>query len=227
MVAKQRRTMIVTAVIALAVVGGAAVAVPPLLSAAVTGPDAGSTAPPTPVISATAVPEPPPRTPLEGELTLEQEMAISEREEPRATALNEILQGYPDDYAYGYITDAGFGVGFKFDAPAEALGVLDAVGDPYELHENVGFTEAEILPQVSEVSDLVHAAVPQVGSFSVSANPYTVTVEVELFTGAGDTDAAKAPEGAELEALLTDLRAVLYPGFDVEIMSQPGEIVAG
>lgn len=225
---RTRRIAIVAGVITVVVAVGTAFTVPQLVAAASPGTAAVSTptAPATPVISATPVPEPGPRTALDGEMTVEQKMAIGEREGPRGTALNQVQEAHPDDFAYGYITDAGFGVGFKFDAPADALAVLDSVGDPYELHENVGFAEPDILPQVSRVSDIVQAAVPQGQTFSVSANPFTVTVEVELFSETADSGEYAAPEGASLQALLTEARAQLYPGFDVEITSRPGRIEA-
>lgn len=154
-------------------------------------------------------------------LTPEEQAAIFEREGPIGTAINEVLTAFPDDYAYGYISDEGFGVGFKFDAPAEALPILDAVGDPYELHENVGFTEADAQSQVARALDLIEEVVGK-PSLTAYANVYTVTVEVEFYPDSdGNTDPV-ALDGAAIERLEESIRPELYPGFDVKITSVPG-----
>lgn len=219
-----RKRLIVTGAITLAVAVGAAFAVPPLLAEAEdTRAAAAATA--TPVISATPIPEPT-RAPVDWDaLTEEEEAALFAGQGPRGSAMALVQEAYPDDFAYGYMTDDGFGVGFKFDAPAEALATLDAVGDPYDLHENVGFTETDIQPQVSRVSALVQKAVPEGQTFSVSANPFTVTVEVELYPETADGGEHPALSKAALTALTDAIRPGLYPGFDIEIATGTGRII--
>jgi len=219
-----RKKLVVTGVITLAVAVGAAFAVPPLLAAAEDSP-AAAAAPATPVISATPIPEPT-RAPVDWDaLTDEQEAAIFEDEGPRGDALALVQEAYPDNFAYGYISDGGFGIGFKFDAPADALATLDAVGDPYDVHENVGFTEADIQPQVNRVSALVKTAVPEGQTFSVSANPFTVTVEVELYPGTADGGDHPALTPTALTALTDAIRPGLYPGFNIKIATGTGRII--
>lgn len=221
-----RKTLIVTGVIIAAVAVGAAFAVPPLLSGAEAAPATSvPTVPASPVISATPIPEPT-RAPVDWDsLTEEEEAALFDGQGPRGTAMALVQETYPDDFAYGYMTDGGFGVGFKFGAPAEAIAVLDAVGDPYEMHENVGFTDTDIQPQVLRASALVGEAVPTGQTFSVTANPYTVTVEVELAAESADGDDYPELSKTALTALTDAIRPVLYPGFDVKISTGSGGIV--
>jgi hypothetical protein len=220
---KQRNGSVVAGVVALAVAGGAAFAVWPLLGAAEAGSVTGSI-PPTamPTISATPVLEPT-CAPVDWDsFTVEQEMAVAERETPQNMAITAVQEAFPDDYAYGYITDDGFGMSFKGGAPPEALAILDAVGDPYELHENVGFSELDLQPQLSRAVDLVQEAVGKQG-MSAGANVFTVTVEIELFPDSGDADTDPVVlDSAALRALEEDIRAVLYPGFDVAITQVRG-----
>ena len=220
----RRKRLIVAGVIILAVGVGAVLAVPPLLAAAEAEPAANDAPPPdtssTPVISATPVPESR-RAPITEALTPEQEAEIGAREGPIGTAIEQIRTTFPDDYAYGYITDEGFGMSFKGEAPPDALAILDAVGDPYLLHENVGFTELDMEPQLTRVTKLVKkAAVGQ--SFTAAANVFTVTVEVEIYPDSGTKSDHAVLEGAALDQLMEDIRPELYPGFDVAITSVPG-----
>ena len=209
--------------IILAVGVGAVLAVLPMLTAAEAESSASPTPVPssTPVISATPIPEPPPRDPWAGDESVEHEMEIGAREGPRGTAIDTVRTMFPDDYAYGYITDEGFGMSFKADAPPEALAILDAVGDPYELHENVGFTELDIEPQIPRVVELVQKAVGD-QAFVTGANVSTVTVEVEIYPDSGTKTDHAVLEGAALEQLIDDIRPELYPGFDIRITSVPG-----
>lgn len=211
-----RKAVIVTGVITLAIVVGSALAVPPLLAAAEPAASRSPEVPPTPVISATPVPESR-RTQNFETMTPELEAEIWEKQGPEGTAIDQVRTMFPEDYAYGYITDEGFGMSFKGDAPLEALAILDAVGDPYDLHEHVGFTELEIEPQLTRVVELVEAAVGD-QSFVTGTNVFTVTVEVELHPDTDDT----ALEGAALDQLIEDIRPELYPGFDIAITSTPG-----
>ncbi|MCU1446314.1 MAG: hypothetical protein JWP54_1972 [Cryobacterium sp.] len=219
-----RKRLIVAGVIILAVGVVALLAVPPLLAAAETEPAATDAPPPdaspTPVISATPVPESRP-APITEALTPEQEAEIEARQGPIGTAIEQIRTTFPDDYAYGYIADEGFGMSFKADAPPVALAILDAVGDPYELHENVGFTELDIQPQIRRVTELVQKAVGD-QSFITGANVFTVTVEVEIYPDSGTKTDHTVLEGAALQQLIDDIRPELYPGFDVTITSVPG-----
>jgi len=220
-----RKRLIVAGVIVLAVGVCAALAVPPLLAAAEADPAATDAAPPdappTPVVSATPVPEPV-RAPVDWDsFTVEQEMAISDRQTPQNLAITAVQEAFPDDYAYGYITDEGFGMSFKADAPPEALAILDAVGDPYELHENVGFTELDAQAQLTPAVDLVQEAVGTQGMMA-SVNVFTVTVEIELYPDSGDNDDPIVLDGGQLEQLTNAIRPVLYPGFDVEITQVRG-----
>ncbi|PXA71956.1 hypothetical protein CTB96_03310 [Cryobacterium arcticum] len=212
-------------VVILAVGVCAALAVPPLLAAAEAEPSSTDAAPPdapaTRVVSATPVPEPV-RAPVDWDsFTVEQEMAISDRQTPQNLAINAVQEAFPDDYAYGYITDEGFGMSFKADAPPEALAILDAVGDPYELHENVGFTELDAQSQLNPAVDLVQAAVGTQGMMA-SVNVFTVTVEIELYPDSDDNDDPIVLDGGQLEQLADAIRPVLYPGFDVEITQVRG-----
>ena len=222
----KRKRLFVAGLIVLAVGVSVVLAVPPLLAAAEaepasSGPSGTPLVPPTPVISATPVPEPT-RAPVDWDaFTPEQELAASERETPQVMAINAVQEAFPDDYAYGYITDEGFGMSFKGDAPPDALAILDAVGDPYELHENVGFTELDVQSQISRVMDLVESAVGD-QSFMASPNVFTVTVEVEIFPDSGTTTDHAVLEGAALDQLIADIRPELYPGFDITITSVPG-----
>ncbi|WP_146215740.1 hypothetical protein [Cryobacterium arcticum] len=220
-----RKRLIVAGVVILAVGVCAALAVPPLLAAAEAEPSSTDAAPPdapaTRVVSATPVPEPV-RAPVDWDsFTVEQEMAISDRQTPQNLAINAVQEAFPDDYAYGYITDEGFGMSFKADAPPEALAILDAVGDPYELHENVGFTELDAQSQLNPAVDLVQAAVGTQGMMA-SVNVFTVTVEIELYPDSDDNDDPIVLDGGQLEQLADAIRPVLYPGFDVEITQVRG-----
>ena len=222
----KRKRLFVAGLIVLAVGVSVVLAVPPLLAAAEAVPASSVPSgtplvPPTPVISATPVPEPT-RAPVDWDaFTPEQELAASERETPQVMAINAVQEAFPDDYAYGYITDEGFGMSFKGEAPPDALAILDGVGDPYVLHENVGFTELDIQPQITRIVDLVKKAVGD-QSFSTAVNVFTVTVEVEIYPDSGTTTDHTVLEGADLEQLIADIRPELYPGFDITITSVPG-----
>ena len=220
-----RKTLIMTGVITLAVVVGAALAVPPLLAGAEAAPAASGPTEPgkpaTPVISATPVPEPT-RAPVDWDtLTEEEEAALFEGQGPQGTALALVQETYPDDFAYGYMLDGGFGIGFKADAPAEALPILDAVGYPCELHENVGFTDLDVQPQLNRAVNLVQKAVGMQG-MSASVNVYTLTVEIELYPDSDGTDEPILLDEADLDDLKDTIRPELYPGFDVEITQVRG-----
>ncbi|MBX0299220.1 hypothetical protein K2F54_04425 [Cryobacterium sp. 1639] len=82
----------------------------------------------------------------------------------------------------------------------------------------------DLQPQLSRAVDLVQQAVGESG-MSAAANVFTVTVEIELYPDAGDADPVVL-DGAALHALEDDIRAVLYPGFDVEI-TQVGGVQIG
>lgn len=216
----KRKMLIVAGTIVLAAGVGVVLTVPPLLAAAEAEPAATPHVAPTPVISATPVPES--RRTLDTEaITPEIEAEIDEREGPRGTAIEQVRTTFPDDYAYGYITDEGFGMSFKGEAPPDALAILDGVGDPYVLHENVGFTELDIQPQITRVVELVKKAVGD-QSFSTAVNVFTVTVEVEIYPDSGTKTDHAVLEGAALDQLIEDIRPQLYPGFDVTIASVPG-----
>lgn len=218
-----RIRLMITAAVVLGVVGAAGAAVPSLLASAEADPAdvpvPGSSA--APVISATPVPEPPPRDAWAGDYSVEHEMEIGEREGPWGSAVDAVRTTFPDDYAYGYITDEGFGISFMGTAPPEALAILDAAGRPYDLHENVGFTEVNIQPQLERVSAIIKDAVGK-QSFMAAANVFTVTVEVELYPGSdAGTDSIEL-DAAAIKRLEDNIRPELYPGFDIEITSIPG-----
>lgn len=203
----------------------AAVVLPPLLAGAEAGAATSAPAEPgepvTPVISATPVPEPS-RAPVDWDaFTEEQEMALGERQAPQSMAITAVQEAFPDDYAYGFITDDGFGMSFKAEAPPEALAILDAVGDPYELHENVGFTELDAQAQLNRVIDVVQEAVGK-QSMTSSVNVFTVTVEIELYPDADDSADPVPLDDADLDELTDAIRPVLYPGFDVQITQVRG-----
>ncbi|TFC00667.1 hypothetical protein E3O42_12220 [Cryobacterium adonitolivorans] len=202
---------------------GAAFVVPPLLATVGAESVRASTPsePATPVISASPVPEPT-RAPVDWDsFSEEQARELSDRQTPQNIAISEVRDAFPDDYAYGFITDSGFGMSFKAEAPPEALAILDAVGDPYELHENVGFTELDMEPQLSRTVALVQKAVGKQG-MSAGANVFTVTFEVQLYPDSGDQDDSIVLDQAELELLEDSIRPELYPGFDIEVTSVPG-----
>jgi hypothetical protein len=221
-----RMRLVITAALVLGVVGVAGAVVPSLLAAAeadpAEAPSPGSST--APEVSATPIPEPPPRDPWAGDYSVEHEMEIGEREGPWGTAIDAVRTTFPDDYAYGYITDEGFGISFMAEAPPGALAILDAVGHPYDLHENVGFTELNIQPQLERVTALVKDAVGK-QSFVAGANVFTVTVEVELYPGSGDGADSTELDAAAIERLEDSIRPELYPGFDIEITSVPGAAV--
>jgi hypothetical protein len=221
-----RRDLVLTAGIVLGLAGAVMVAVPPLLASAEADP-AGDASPgwsAAPVVSATPIPEPPPRDPWAGDFSVEHEMEIGEREGPWGTAIDTVRTTFPDDYAYGYITDEGFGISFMAQAPAGALAILDAVGHPYDLHENVGFTELNIQPQLNEVNRLVKAAVGR-QSFTAGPNVFTVTVEVELYPDSSDEAEPTVLDADAIERLEDAIRPELYPGFDIEITSVPNATI--
>jgi len=216
-----RKRLIVTGAVALALGAGAIVGVPALLASAEAETGAEESPRPAAGPRATPVPEPTPGEVDWDSLTEEEEMAMADAQTSRNQAITAVQETFPDDYAYGYITDDGFGMSFKGSAPPAALAILDAVGDPYELHENVGFTELDVQAMVPRVAELVGDAVGD-QSFSAGANVFTVTVEVEIYPDSGTQNDHTVLEGAALEKLIDDIRPVLYPGFDIRFTSLPG-----
>lgn len=95
----------------------------------------------------------------------------AETQEPLGDAAALIQTKFPADYAYAYFSDLKLVIGFANDAPHEAEQTLAQTGLPFEIAENVGFSEIAYIDAVGRLSGAFSETVPDGVYFTVAPTP--------------------------------------------------------
>lgn len=113
-----------------------------------------------------------------------------------------IATRFADAYAFAFKdVDDTFVIGFRAEAPAGALTILEGAGGTYRVEENVGFLETDLEDQVNAISRLVSEFIPG-GSFDVGAVPDRREMIV-TFHGTRSFPAGSEELKARVQALTT------------------------
>lgn len=86
-------------------------------------------------------------------------------------AAAQIEADFPDDFAYDFFGDQGYVIAFRAQPPVEAVDLLEAAGLPFEVVDDVGFTQLDYLDQVDEVSRSLEPLVSKETQVVVSPDP--------------------------------------------------------
>jgi hypothetical protein len=96
---------------------------------------------------------------------------LAKAQGPLGIAVGEAEEQFPADFAYTFFDGATLHVGFKAEAPEDAVALLEATGGSYVLIEKAGFNAAELQDATDKVSEQTRKYVSEERSVTIGQDP--------------------------------------------------------